>query len=185
MWQTEGNAIWTIEHAHAGLINSVAFSPDGMNWDPWAGTEWRLWNAADGKSSLSFTIGFGCGIVRVKFAPPHGQTLAVGSQFLGIRLWNLQRPQEPPREIRTPTNALLFSPDGVLLFSGGNDGLIKIWDAATLDQRCTLKGHTTAVVGLAMTDDERTLVSCSWDKTVRFWRAASEEEVNAADQWAD
>ena len=38
------------------------------------------------------------------------------------------------------------------------------------------------MVGLAMTEDGRTLVSCSWDKTVRFWRAASKEEVNAAGQ---
>ena len=186
VWGTRGDAIWTMEHAHAGIINSVAFNPDGkslasVGWDGVA----RLWNVADGKLSSPFTIGFGCGNVRVAFAPPHGQILAVSSQFLGIRLWNLERPQETPREIQAPTIAIVFSPDGALLFSGGNDGLIKIWDAVTLDQRCTLKGHKTAVVGLAMSGDGRTLVSCSWDKTLRFWRAASEQDVRAAGQWAD
>jgi WD40 repeat protein len=171
------------QQAHNGLINSVAFSPDGAwlasgGWDGVA----RFWRVADGNPGLAHTIGFGCGIIRVEFAPVHGQVLAVGSQFLGIRLWNLKRPRESPREIQTPTTALLFSPDGASLFSGGNDGLIKIWDPVTLDQRSTLKGHKTTVVGLAMSHDSKTLISCSWDKTVRFWHAANEELV-AADQW--
>ena len=182
----EGNAIWTIEHAHAGIVNSVAFSPDGRSLARWVGMEWQdsgMWRT--GNQVRPSPSALAAALSGSRSHRPTDRYWPLAASFLGIRLWNLQRPQEPPREIRTPTIALLFSPDGATLFSGGNDGLIKIWDAVTLDQRCTLKGHNTAVVGLAMTEDGRTLVSCSWDKTVRFWRAASEEDVRAAGQWAD
>ncbi len=131
----DGAVIWSVPNGHAGIVNSITFSPDGeklgsVGWDGIA----RLWDTATGNLLGKRPIGFGCGVVRVRFAPD-GRTLAISSQFLGIKLWNMEHLDEQPLTIQTATTALLYSTDGTTLFSGGNDGLIKIWDTVTLDQR--------------------------------------------------
>jgi WD40 repeat protein len=77
-------------------------------------------------------------------------------------------------------SALVFSKDGVQLFSAGGDRTLKIWDVPTQQERYTFKGHTGGVTSLALSPDQKTLVSGGRDSTVRLWRAATEKEVRAA-----
>jgi WD40 repeat protein len=185
--QTEGEGHWSVQEAHGGIVHSVAFNPKYRDICASVGADGfaRLWDTRTGEAKREFIVGKGCGLTQVLFAND-GHTLAVGSQFLGIRLWDLDDKKDKPlTTMKTPTTSLLYSPDGKTLFTGGNDGLIKVWDSSTLQQRCTLKGHQTTVVGLAMTSDGTTLVSCSWDKTVRFWRAATPDEVESSQWWRD
>jgi len=69
-----------------------------------------------------------------------------------------------------------FSPDSTLIATGGwssDDERIKIWDANTGKLVAILKGHTRDVFCLAWTADGRTLISGSWDSTIRTWNTST------------
>jgi hypothetical protein len=73
---------------------------------------------------------------------------------------------------------LAYSPDGQRLAASGDDGSVKVWDAATGREVLTLRGHTGGHVNdLAYSPDGRRLASCGDDATVRVWDAATGQEL--------
>lgn len=66
-------------------------------------------------------------------------------------------------------NALAFSSDGKTIASGGDDGLVQLWDASTGKKLLTLKGHTGHVRSVAIRPDGKQVASGSNDGTVRLW----------------
>jgi WD40 repeat protein len=62
-----------------------------------------------------------------------------------------------------------FSPDGTTVASGGSDGTILLWDAATGRPRRALRGHEGEVNCVHFSPDGRRLASASDDGTVRLW----------------
>lgn len=69
------------------------------------------------------------------------------------------------------------SPDGKLLASGGSDGRVRIWDAATSAHRLTLDAHPSDVYSIAFSPDSTTLASAGKDGAVKLWDPAKGTEV--------
>jgi WD40 repeat protein len=67
------------------------------------------------------------------------------------------------------TFALVLSPDGTEVASGGGDGEIRIWDVASKQTKNVLKGHEGKVLALAWSADGGTLASGGEDCSVRLW----------------
>jgi WD40 repeat protein len=79
-----------------------------------------------------------------------------------------------------------FSIQGVLAVGCAN-GQVKLWDSATWAERATLKCHEgdRGVDAMDFSPDGNTLVTGGADGTVRIHRAATPEEVIAAEGKGD
>jgi WD40 repeat protein len=73
-------------------------------------------------------------------------------------------------------NDIAFSPDGRYIVSGGWDGVVRVWDAATGEMIATMS-HDHNVADVAFSPDGRRIVSGSFDKTARVWDAATGDEL--------
>jgi WD40 repeat protein/serine/threonine protein kinase len=62
-----------------------------------------------------------------------------------------------------------WSPDDKRLASCGDDGTVRLWDAATGQEILTFKGHEGRVDAVAWTRDGNKLASASYDNTVKLW----------------
>ncbi len=81
---------------------------------------------------------------------------------------------------RSLVNALSFSPNGDLLASGGSDGDIWVWRAATGQPYLPvpLKGHQSNVSFVTFSEDGKTLASASTlDVTLRLWNVTTGQEM--------
>lgn len=63
-----------------------------------------------------------------------------------------------------------FSLNGQRALSGGENGLMQLWDLGTGRRVRTFEGHTRTVWSIAFSADQRRALSCgSYDKTIRLW----------------
>jgi WD40 repeat protein len=76
-----------------------------------------------------------------------------------------------------PASCLTFSPDGKILATAGDGGVIYFWDATNGQKLRHLEGHLDAVKALAWAPDGKTLASGGADRTVRLWDIQKGQEV--------
>ena len=75
--------------------------------------------------------------------------------------------------------ALVFSPDGTRLATGGEDGVTRLWDTSTGTMTAQCQAHTRKVFSVAFRPDGLRLATSSADGTVRQWNFATGREVEA------
>jgi WD40 repeat protein len=159
-----------------GLVNGLAFSPDGR-WLATAGSNGsRLWNATVGKPRLSIT-GDPINLWTLALSPD-APTIATGGADRTVRLWDttdghlLTRLTGHTQEV----TCIVFSPDGHTVAASGNDGTVRLWNAAGGPALTTLPGPDEAV-SLAFSPDGRTLAAGYADGTVRLWNPTGGPEL--------
>jgi WD40 repeat protein len=64
---------------------------------------------------------------------------------------------------------VLLSKDETLLFSGGGDNLIMIWDTASGEEQARLKGHKGSVYTLRRSYNSQFIYSGSYDHLIMKW----------------
>ena len=68
-----------------------------------------------------------------------------------------------------PTAQAVFSPDGMVVASGGFDGIGRLHDAKSGQLLATLVGHVQPISSVAFCHDGTRLVTSSYDRTARVW----------------
>ncbi len=74
-----------------------------------------------------------------------------------------------PRTHSAAVRALALSPGRTILATGGDDGLIALWDTTTWHKLGELRGHTDAITALEFSPDGTRLASGGTDRAVIVW----------------
>lgn len=108
---------------------------------------------------------------------PDGTVLATAGGR-SIRIWDLETNQlDCELEAEDFVGAIVFSPDGKRIASGGEDVKVQIWSLAKQKRVGALEGHADPVSGVAYSPDGKLLISGSKDGTIRAWDARSGDEL--------
>ncbi|KAJ6023799.1 NACHT and WD40 domain protein [Penicillium herquei] len=162
---------------HSGLVQAVAFSPDGQTIASGSNDNTiKLWNAKTGEQR--HTLEGHLDWVRAVAFSPDGQTIASGSNDNTIKLWNTETgKQRHTLEGHSGlVRAVAFSSDGQTIASASDDNTIKLWNAETGEQRHTLEGHLDWVRAMAFSPDGQTIASASNDNTIKLWNVEIGEQ---------
>jgi WD40 repeat protein len=155
-------------------VRAVTISPDGQRLAA-AGRNGtvRIWNAADGTQERDIETDGRC--IRALAFSPDGRYLAAAGTSPSIRVFDTSTGGTTVTFSTRPAKcySLVFL-DNNRLAAGGTDNRILIWDLTSRQAVSQLVGHTGTVAALATCRGGTTLVSGSYDTTVRIWDLVNE-----------
>ena len=149
-------------------VGGVAFSPDGRTLVSAAYPgEIRLWDLTTGRTTATLQ-----GFAPVAFSPD-GKTLAFKHPY-AIKLWNVETETDIATLERNLAGVLSaeFSPDGLFLASGEENGTVRLWDLETKED-AILGLHTREIHSLSFSPDGTLLAAGAGQRRVSLWDVAT------------
>jgi periodic tryptophan protein 2 len=172
VWEWQSESYILKQQGHFDSMNAIAYSPDSQRIITAADDgKIKVWDVNSGFCVVTFTEHIS-GVTACEFAKK-GNVLFTTSLDGSVRAWDLIR----YRNFRTFTapsrlsfSSLAVDPSGEVVCAGSIDSFdIHIWSVQTGQLLDRLSGHEGPVSSLAFAPDGATLVSGSWDHTVRLW----------------
>jgi len=170
LWNLEGNLVGQPFKGHVGTVTSVSFSPNGQTiFSSGEDETTKLWNL---QGDCLESYNHGASIKQSRLCPD--TELIASCIGENIHIHNAKgQPLHPPLQgHKAIVTSATFSSDGKLLVSGGQDKILRIWDASNLIR--ILYGHEADIKSVAFSPDGQTIASGSADDTVRLWRKNSD-----------
>jgi WD40 repeat protein len=158
---------------------SVVFTPDSQALVSGGGESGNaiLWDALSGNELARFPPRHTSGLQCIALSA-NGTTLATASADNRVILWEFSE-RRARRTLESPAvGVVAFSGDGRLIASGGDDGLIRVWDVGSGERQALFRGHSGFISGLAFTPDSSKLISGGADRTIRTWELKSSPDPN-------
>ena len=165
---------------HAGLVRSLAFSPDGRQLAaagglPQIGGEIKVWDVRSHQLLQTLQGHKDC-VYSVAWSPD-GKLIASGSYDRLVKLWDAATGKEWKnlQDHIDAVFAVAFSPDGKHLASASQDRTVKIWDIASGKRLFTLGDALDGLTGLAYSPTGDRVAAAGYDKTIYIWDLQGDE----------
>jgi len=172
VWEWQSESYILKQQGHFDSLNALTYSPSGDRIITCADDgKIKVWDPASGFCIVTFTE-HASGVTACEFAR-RGNVLFTASLDGSVRAFDLLR----YRCFRTFTapkrlsfSSLAVDPSGEVVAAGSLDDFdIHLWSVQTGQLLDRLAGHEGPVSSLAFAPDGGSLVSGSWDRTVRIW----------------
>jgi WD40 repeat protein/DNA-binding CsgD family transcriptional regulator len=149
-----GRGTRAVFHEHAGPVWAVAFSPDGR-----------------------YAVSGSCDAYELD---ENGAETCIQGSLVLMDLDNNEAVYK--RDSQTGFNAAAFSPDGQTALTGGDDGLMLLWDVQTGEILRQFEGHKGPIYAVAFRpstseDNIRTALSASADGSLMLWNVGTGETI--------
>ncbi len=163
----------TLTLAHDDPLESARFSPDGRRLATLSVADSacraHLWDAATGQRIGRVAFGDGGTIAATLAFSPDGQRL-IATCERAAGLWYVATGDRiAPIQHSEPVTAAVFSPDGLTLVTGSEDGTARLWDAFDGTAAGEPARHRAEVTVARFDDAGRRLLTASRDGTARLW----------------
>lgn len=172
VWEWQSESYILKQQGHFDSLNALTYSPSGDRIITCADDgKIKVWDVASGFCIVTFTE-HASGVTACEFAK-RGNVLFTASLDGSVRAWDLIRYRNF-RTFTAPTrlsfSSIAVDPSGEIVAAGSLDSFdIHLWSVQTGQLLDRLAGHEGPVSSLAFAPDGGSLVSGSWDHTVRIW----------------
>lgn len=174
LYDTESGALvktLTPNTEKPGLMEDVAFHPNGKLIAAGGNQGILLWNIADGTVRKEWESP---SVDRLAFSPDGQELIAVSSN--GVIAWNLATGQKRTGPPGSYTD-LATSADGKLLAVGDYDGKVTVIDAETLTVSQVISAHSNTIQAIDFSPDGLSLITVGRDEPTRRWDTKSGEKL--------
>jgi WD40 repeat protein len=200
LWDLQTEQELNVLDRHRGPVRSVAFL--GQNNHVLSASEdheLRLWNPFDGESQVY--PGHQGHVIDVAFHADAGLFVSASADGTA-RIWKLAPPDDnpgpddllvPPLEPLIGETAQAVKPsrqwtastqgvqsisvraDGQRIATGGNDGVVRLWETKSGAKLAELTGPTDGVLCVAFSPDGNTLAAASKDARIWLWNVSGQQ----------
>ncbi|PJF29877.1 MAG: hypothetical protein CUN52_06100 [Phototrophicales bacterium] len=165
---------------HTGDVVSVAFSPIAASrlLSSSEDRTIRSWDVVN-NTTTTFTSQHNDVVNAIAFFPNGREFVSISSDT-SMMIWDVASGAvlDTFNDHESPIFAVAVSADGNMMFSGADNGIARLWDMKNAEQTVTFAGHQSnnvrlrTVVGVYGKDD-LTMLSGSYDSTLRLWSVAT------------
>jgi eukaryotic-like serine/threonine-protein kinase len=162
-------------------VSAVAFSPSGRWLAIGSSLDLQLydargWRLVARNANLRFEPFFGA--KALAFSPDESVLATAAGDprpdSSRVECWevpSLKPLPFPPNKVKNAA-CICFAPDGRQFFTGGWDGVLRVWDAQTgieLPNRRSVQHHRSFIADMAFLPGTRQLVTAGSDRCIRLW----------------
>ena len=179
-WDPDGGALLTTFAGHSGPVRYIDADPTGryLATASLDGTV-RLWNLASGAQEHRLTHPSQQNLNSVRFSAD-GQHLVTASEQKPILVWTAAGKLLASLEGHADAApSAVFSPDGHLVASAGEDGTVKVWDIASSALIWSSRAHEGKIWSVHFSPDGNALVTARGNDAA-LWQ--TNYERNSPDQ---
>ncbi len=166
---------------HNQRINTVAYSPNGKMIASGSGDNTvKTWYASNGRDIHSYKAGKN-DVLAVSWSPDSDYIATGVSWDSNILVWDASR----DKLVNTLdghsdwVNSVVYSPDGLNIISGSNDGSVRFWDSVSGKETRKFREEWWGEIrGLAISGDGSYLAGATENNSVVLWYTKSGKLLN-------